>query len=340
MKTTIRLAIAGCAALATLAFAGTAMAAYTPSLIATSLTNGAGKPTTMLIGHTQGPADDPTAKDTIYAPLGYSATLTQAVGAKIGDVSATLILRGGGDAQVDVDGQVIADNPALYATPATQCTGKPTHEAVWRLDITVAGTPLHVPIYVDHTAGAEATFASVKIQLCLAGPIGTPAGAQLLFALFDVNGVFTAPANTTDRVWRALFTPYTPGTPNPNPGGTTEGQALVPGRVSLKLAAKSLRHGRVVVSGRLLVDGTAFPGATIELYVGNKKVAQTKTKPSGRFAFNRKVKKKTKFRALVAFVGDLPGCPESPLPGVPQGCKSATVSFIATSNAVTGRRRR
>ncbi len=131
------------------------------------------------------------------------------------------------------------------------------------------------------TAGPEATFASAKIQLCLAGPIGTPAGAQLLFAFFDVNGVFTNPSNTSNRVWRALFTPYIVGSPNPNPGGTTEGQALVPGRVALTMKAKSLKRGRVTITGRLLVNGQPYRGGVIELYAGTRKVAQTRTNARG-----------------------------------------------------------
>jgi hypothetical protein len=340
MRRSMRLAVAAGAAFVGLAIAGPGMAAYTPRLIVTSINNSPGRPTTMLLGHLQDVNDDATAKDTIYAPLGYTATLTQAPNTKIGDVSATLVLRGGGGAQVDVDGQVVADNPATWATQATQCTGVATHEAVWRLDITVAGTPLMVPIYVDHATGAEATFASVKIQLCLAGPVGTPAGAQLLFALFDVNGVFTSPTNTADRIWRATFTPYLPGTATPNPGGTTEGQALVPGRVSLKLAAKSFRHGRIVLSGRLLVDGRAFPRATVDIYVGNKRVARVKTNSTGRFTVRKRIKKKTRYRAVVTVVGDLASCTATPLPSVPQGCKTSTIAFVAASNTVLARRRR
>ena len=338
MRRSIRLAITASAALVTLVFAGSAWAAYAPSLIATSLSNTPGAPTTMLLGHVQSPDDDPTAKDTIYAPLGYGVTLGQPVGTKVGDVDATLILRGGGNAQVDVQGQVIADDPALHTS--NQCAPG-LHGAVWKLNITVAGTPLTVPMYVDAvTAGPEAAFASAKIQLCLAGPIGTPAGAQLLFALFDVNGVFRNPANTTDRLWRATFTPYTPGTPQPNPSGTVEGQALVPGRVSLKLTVKSLKRGRIIISGRLLVSGSPVRGVTVELYVGNRKVATVKTNSAGRFTVKKRIKKKTRYRSLVAFVGELVGCPAPPLPGVPQGCKSATISFVAASNTVTARRRR
>ena len=342
MRRSLRLAVAACAAVVGLAFTGSAVAAYGPSLIATSLNNGPGKPTTMILGHSQEAGDDPTAKDSIYAPLGYQVNLTAPPNTRIGDVTANLILRGGGNAEVLVEGAVVADTPANYAAAAMQCTGTPTHEAVWRLDITVAGTPLQVPLYVDHTAGAEATFASAKIQLCLAGPIGTPAGAQLLFAIFDVNGVFTNPSTTTDRLWRATFTPYTPGTPTPNPGGTTEGQAVVPGRVSLTLTVKRLKHRVVLLQGRLLVDGAPFPGATVELYTPGKNavVGKGKTNRSGRFSIRKKLKKKTRFYAQVVLLTDLTSCPAPALPGVPQGCKTATLSFAATSKNVLAKPKR
>jgi hypothetical protein len=338
MKRFIRLVIAAGALVSALAFSGSAWATYTPSLTVTSQSNAPGKPTAILLGHVQTAADDPTAKDTIYAPLGYGVNLSQAAGTKIGDVSARLILRGGGNAEVDVDGQVIADNPALYQT--NQCAPG-LHAAVWKLNITVAGTPLTVPIYVDPvTAGPEATFASAKIQLCLAGPIGTPAGAQLLFAFFDVNGVFTNPSNTQDRIWHATFTPYVAGTPQPNPAGTTEGQALVPGRVSLSVKSKSLKKGRVTISGKLLVDGRPYRGAVIELYIGNKRVGTAKTNASGSYTFRKKIKKKTRFGVQVLELADLAlPCPGPPLPGVPQGCRSASISFFAF-NFVTARRKR
>jgi hypothetical protein len=349
MKRFTRLALAAGAMFAALAFSGSAWAVYAPSLTVTSSQNAPGRPTTVLLGHLQTAADDPTAKDTIYAPTGYGVNLSQAVGTKIGDVSARLILRGGGNAEVDVEGQVVADNPALHTV--NQCAPG-LHAAVWRLNITVAGSPLTVPIYVDPvTAGPEAAFASAKIQLCLAGPIGTPAGAQLLFAFFDVNGVFTNPSSTANRIWRATFTPYVPGTPNPNPVGTIEGQALVPGRVSLTMKSKSLKRGRVTISGKLLVNGRPYRRAVIELVVpckrnvrtcplGQKTVARTRTNAQGNYTFRRKIKKRTRFGAEVLELAELAlPCPASPLPGVPQGCRTATISFFAFK-IVTARHRR
>jgi hypothetical protein len=337
MKRVIRLALVVSAAAVSLAFTSSAWASYSPSLTVTASNNKPGAATSLLLGHIQSPADDPTAKDTIYAPLGYGVNLSQTPGTKIGDVSARLILRNGGNAEVDVDGRVVADNPANHLND--QCAPG-LHQAVWNLNITVAGTPLTVPLYVDAvTAGPEAAFASAKIQLCLAGPIGTPAGAQLEFAFFDVNGVFSNPANTSDRIWRATFTPYVAGTPQPNPAGTTEGQAVVPGQVGLTMATKSLKHGVVIVSGRLTVDGQAFGGGQVELYKGSKRIGRAKTKANGKYSIRIKIKKKTRVLAQVLFLGDLPACPAPPLPGVPQGCKTGSLSFFAVKIGTARRKR-
>jgi hypothetical protein len=336
MKNLIRLALAASAAVTALAFTGSAWAVYQPRLIVTSATNGANKPTVVILEHSQTPDDDPTLKDTIYAPPGYRANLAQPAGTAMGQVQATVILREGGNATATVTGDVVADNPANWVAQSTACTQQATHEAVWRLNVTIAGTPLQIPIFVDHSAGAEATFSSVKIQFCLQGPIGTPAGAQLLDAFFDIDNVFTSPANSADRVWRAVMVPYLPGTQNPNPAMIVESQAVVPGRVSLSAKTKRLKRGFVLITGRLLVDGRAMPGVKISFYRVpnlNKPFASAKTKANGQFVLRRKYKKKTFLLAITPtdpiLALDLGACPATPLPGVPQGCKTATLAFVA-----------
>lgn len=333
MKRVIRFALIASVAVVSLAFTSSAWAAYSPSLTVTASSNKPGASTSILLGHIQDKnTDDPTAKDTIYVPLGYGVNLSQPVGTKIGDISGVLTLRDSGNADVALnasENHMFADNPANFTAQATQCTGQPNHEAVWRMDLTIAGSLLHVLVYVDHvTTAPENTFASAKIQLCLAGPVGTPLGAQLISAFFDVNGVFTNPATPTDEVWRGVFTPYVPGTPNPNPAGTTESQAIVPGSVGLTMKTKSLKHGRVIVSGRLTVDGQSFGGARVELYKGDKLIGHAKTNSKGNYTIGIKIKKKTRVLAEVFFLGALDGCPAPPLPGVPQGCQAASVSFF------------
>jgi hypothetical protein len=342
MRRSIRLAVAGCAALATLAFAGPALGVYTPRLTVTSFNNAPGKSSTYLLGHVQEAADDASAKDTIFVPLGYQTSLTHAAGTKIGDISTSYVSRGRGNQVINADGIVVADSPANYPPASNTCTPGQTHEAVWRADITVLGIPTHIPIYVDHvTVGPEALYASAKIQICFQDPIGMSSRTQLLFALFDVNKVFTNPVSRAPRVWHATFTPYIPDTPTLNFPATTEGQAVVPGRVSLTLTVKRLRRGFVLIQGRLLIDGKPFRGATVEItpYGKSKPIAKPKTNSAGRVTVRRRIKRRTRYQGLVIAVADLQSCPAPPI-GTPQGCKTATISFATLSNIVLARPRR
>ncbi len=325
---------------AALAFAGSAWASYTPRLFATPVTTTPGKPTGMILTHVQEVYDDPTAKDTIYAPLGYQLNLSQAVGTQIGVVYALVVLRNGGDAQVEVEGTVTVDSPANYPPASNSCTPGESHEAVWKLNVTIAGTPLTVPVYVDHvTAGPETAFASGKLQICLAGPIGTPAGAQLLGAVFAVVGVFTNPPTVGYQLWRALFTPYVPGTPNPNPAGTVEGQTLVPSSVVLTITVKRLKHGVVVIQGRMTAQGRPVRGAGTDLYSGRKKVGTKLTNGKGRFSFRKRIRKKTVYHAEAFYLDDFAGgCQGTSI--APAGCQTATISAAGSSKSVTVRPRR
>ena len=340
MRRCIRLGLAAGAVVSALAFSGSALAAYAPTLAVRSLTGTAGQPTTVLIEHYQGLADDATAKDTIYVPPGYGVNLTQPVGTKIGDIGAILVLRQAGDAQVQVTGAVTADSPANYPPASNQCTPGQSHEAVWRADVTVAGTPLRVPMYVDHvSAGPEAAFASAKIQLCLAGPIGTPAGAQLIDAVFDVQGVFTNPASSDRRVWRALFTPYVAGQPTPNPAGTIESQAWAAANLNLSLTAKRLKRGVVLLQGRLRVDGSGIWGPNVDIFSGSKRVGRTRLVSPGRFSFRKRIKRKTRFQARINSIGEFASC-FAPAIGAPQGCRTASLWMVGRSRTLSVKPRR
>ena len=341
MRLSIRLALLGCVTLTALAVSGSAWASYTPRLFATATTAAPGKPTGMILTHVQEVNDDPTAKDTIYVPLGYQLNVSQAVGTQIGVVFALVVLRSGGNAQVEVEGTVTVDSPANYPPASNTCTPGETHEAVWKLNVTIAGTPLTVPVYLDHiTAGPETAFASGKLQICFAGPIGTPAGAQLVAAVVGVTpGVFTNPPAVGFRLWRALFTPYLPGTPNPNPGGTVEGQAFSPSSVVVTITVKRLKHGVVVIQGRLMAQGRPVRGADIDLFSGRKNVGTKRTDSKGRFSFRKRIRKKTVFRAEAFFLRDFTGGCQAPSIA-PAGCLTATISAAANSKSVTARPRR
>jgi hypothetical protein len=341
MKGSLRLAITACAALAALAFTGSAWAVYNPLLTVTALSNKPGKPTTLFLGHFQDTTDDATAKDTIYVPLGYQMDLTQAAGTKIGFAAIEAVLRvAGGEASVSSD--LVVDSPANYPPATNTCTPGLAHEAVWRLDFTLAGMPQSVAIYIDRvTVGPEALYASAKLQFCLQGPVGTTSGSQILTLLLGVDDVFTSPANTAPRIWHATFTPYVAGSTTWNEAGTTEGQALSPGKLSLTLTVKRLKHGVVLLKGRLLADGKPFAGAPMELYTPGKlnPVGKAKTGSGGRFTIRKRIKKKTRFYATTVPVKPLTSCPAPPI-GAPQGCTTATESLVAVTGNILAKPRR
>src|ERR1700712_4748225 len=90
MKKSIRAALFACAVLSTLAFASTALAAYTsPKLVVSSLTpQAAGSGGAVRIGAVVSNSDDPTARVQIYVPTGYQIG-TPAAGTTLGNVTAT-----------------------------------------------------------------------------------------------------------------------------------------------------------------------------------------------------------------------------------------------------------
>jgi hypothetical protein len=107
------------------------------------------------------------------------------------------------------------------------------------------------------------------------------------------------------------------------------------------MKTKSLKRGVVIVSGRLLVDGRAFGGALVELYKpgSSKRIGKARTNGRGNYSIRIKIKKKTRVLAQVFFLGDLPSCPAPGLPGVPQGCKTATLSFFAAKIVIARRKK-
>jgi hypothetical protein len=255
-------------------------------------------------------ADDPTAKITIYVAPGYTTTLGQAPGTTIGSVVAHVQVLDLGPNQLPLTGPVKADNPANYVS--NPCAPG-THEAVWTLNAALPGQPPNpIPVYVDHTTGAEAAFSSAKLQVCFrdpnlpnGDPRRSPNGTKFLDAAFTVRGVFRNPTTAGRKLWQSIFTPYTPGTGNPNAAGSAEAQAIVPMPYTLTLKRVKARRGFFRLAGRLNFAGTSPSNHRISLFqgvkkgsrivFGNKALTSTKTKKRGIFAFNRRLPKKTTY---------------------------------------------
>jgi hypothetical protein len=330
MKTLLKLAVLTVVSTAALALAGNALAVQKLSVTqsATSLT----------IKLSQAQTDPQPAKIQIFVPTGYSLNTSQAPGTVIGTTSGSVFAR---DANIPLplSGDVVVAPPNTNAAPCF--TG--THQAVWLLRLQVAGQQIQLPIAVDPTTGTNAAFGAYQLVTCLAPsdvPQGTPGrspnGAQLLEATFTVNNIFTVPADLS--TWKALTTPYSPGTGTPNAAGTVETRAIVgPGTLTIASRVTNKKKRILRLSGRLAQGGAAVAGAQVRLLLNGKSSRFTaRSSPTGAYSIVlRKTGKKsvTTFQARVTVAErdvTSTGCATPTLPVVQ--CVSATASpFTALS---------
>ena len=344
MRLSTRLTLVACASLVALVSANAAWSAYVPNLLVASEFQTQRSPTALVIGVSQSRDDEATGFVDISVPAGYNERLVAPPGTVIGDVAATAIFRGSGNTEVDVTGQVVVANPAEFTgAPNNQCLrAQGLHTAVWLLNLTVLGTAVRVPIYVDDVT-TEAGV-SAHIRFCLAAAADTPQKFELLTTIFEVRSVFTNPARRAAHLWSGTFTPYVPGTSSPNDAATVEARAVVPLPVLLTL--KATRKGRVVtLTGKVDLPGNAIP-ATVEIWAGPsprklKRVARVRVKATGTFTVRRpRVGTRTRIQYYQTRL-DTPfanaesfGHCQTPPPRAPQGCVSATFAALAVRGRI------
>ncbi|HZB36334.1 MAG TPA: hypothetical protein VE440_09725 [Gaiellaceae bacterium] len=274
MTRTLRFVLSAAAALFALAFAGTAFAAYDPSLLVAGTNHALSRGGPLVIGFGQSDNDDATGVATVYSPLGYGVTLTQPAGTTLGSLSAVVKVGSLGGARVNVEGTVKTDNPASYVT--NQCSPG-AHEAVWILEFTVSGNQVRWPMYVDRvTTAPESAYASARMRVCLPTPYlpppqGAPAGASLIIAAFSVRGVFTNPGTRGSYPWNGVFVPYTPGTATPNQANAAQSSSFVRVPMRLTMTAKRQRRGKrtfAVVTACVREAGQGIRGIRIGIHGG------------------------------------------------------------------------
>jgi hypothetical protein len=297
--------LVACAAVSALAFSGSALAAYSPSMVVAGSNHalGGGGPVTFNIS--QAETDDFTAVLTLYSPLGYDSTLTATSG-QIGTANAVVKLHAFGGARVPVTGTVNADDPAKYLS--NPCApGR--HDAVWTITVSLQGNNVTVPIYVDRiTAGPEAAFASTRIRVCFNNPnnrTANPTGAQLLSVAFSVN-VFSNPGTRGVYRWVGLFTPYA-ASGAPNAAGTIQAQTVQRLPVQLNLAVKKVkRKGRTfaLLTGDLLAANQGVTRHAVRLMRSTRSAknatrvfATVRTNGKGQFRLLVPIRQRTWFRA-------------------------------------------
>src|SRR5437016_3799421 len=186
MKTILRLAVLAFAGIATLAFAGNALATQKLSVNQST--------TSLTIKVSQAQTDAQPAKISIYVPTGYAINASAAPGTKIGSTTGTVFSR---DANIPLP--LSGDVVVSATSDAPTCDPVP-HLAVWNLALSVAGQSINLPVHVDQLAGAEAALGAYRLVVCLgpsdappSAPNRSPNGAQLVDATFTTNNTFTVP---------------------------------------------------------------------------------------------------------------------------------------------------
>jgi hypothetical protein len=331
MKTSLKLVVLALASTAALALAGNALAVQKLSVRQST--------TSLTIKVSQAQSDQQPARISIYVPTGYTINASQAPGTKIGTTSGSVFARDQ-NIPLPLSGDVIVAPPT---TNAPGCDPVP-HLTVWSLNLSVAGQTIKLPVHVDATAGAEAALGAYKLVVCLAPsdvPAGTPGrspfGAQLLEATFAVDNIFTPPAGPA--VWKAITTPYAPGTGAPNAAGTVETRSVVSDG-TISITAKVLKGRMLRLTGKVSQAGGAVAGATVSILVNGKFRFRARTSTNGSYS---NLLKKNGPKTIATFQAKVTvaerditsiGCASPTLPGI--ACVSATSSpFTALSRKLS-----
>lgn len=336
MKTILRLVAVSAAGVAALAFAGNALATQRLSVTQSA--------TSVTLKLTQDAADQQPAKIQIYIPAGYTLNTSATAGQTIGTTTGVIIARDQGNIDLPLTGDVLVDAPAKHTTDA--CSPG-ANQAVWILQLSVAGQSINLPVYVNPTSGAEAALGSAKLTVCLSpadtpqgSPGRSPFGAQLKSATFSVNNVFTPPVGATR--WESLWTPWGNGNGIPNAAGTVEARAFVgPGAITIAGRVTNKKKRIVRLQGQVTVAGSGLAGATVNLLLNGKARYKKATNGAGSYSFLLQKKKgspvtSTFFQARVTVAEKdvtATGCATPAVPPIP--CVSATQgAFTATSKRI------
>ena len=347
------------AATAALPLAGNALAKTPQLLVSGAQATGASARTTVQLKEAK--TDAAPLEISIYMPAGYTANLSHAADTQIGTVRTKIqLLASSVDFVTDASGSVLVADKSLpeLQAGATECTGTPTHAAIWLLHMVAPGQTLDVPVYVDPTTGDEAAFSSAKLVLCLPNPYeqalpGTraPGGAKIFDAKATLSaGVITNPTAAGAYLWRAVIAPWSANGPNPNPAGTVEAQGIVtiPSSLALKATVKTIRHKRhgrktvtnsVLLSGKLLEKLQGVAGARVTIYANGKTTGSTTTNATGAFSRRLALTDKATFNVTATVPTRETAC-VSPLPAARFPRVAYQQRSRATRSAATASTRR
>jgi hypothetical protein len=294
MAAALRVLAVASAAVVSLVFAGSAMAAFnSPRLVIDNPNEKVSGGGAVTITYRQAREDDALFRVRIFVPQGYTTSLVPQAGQNIGSVAAVInATQISQEALVPVTGAIVGDtyDATKYPTGAA-CVGDPGIDGVWRLELNAAGQSLVVPVYVQSVEGPQAAFASGLLTICLpspyaeAGAARAALGAKLIEARMQVRNVFTNPTTPGAYRWRAVATPWTVNSGAPNAAGSVEVQAFDTIPVNLTVST-SVNHRRnlVTLRGTLQQNREPVVGRTVQITYRGKIVRTVRTNARGGFS--------------------------------------------------------
>jgi len=202
-------------------------------------------------------ASPAAARIMLTAPAGYGATLTQAVGARLGDAEIDLAAPGAKGSPARSMGSIVVSDPATFAAsgPAQQCAPGP-HTATWSMNLADGAS---IPIAVD----AVASGGPYHITECL-NAYAHP-GQQAVDVYVDLTNVFTNPSTVGTYWWDALVTPTdAAGAASPAAAYEMEGGEPIPEPLTVSATWNAQTH---MFTARGTLKGGGAPRAGIHVHV-------------------------------------------------------------------------
>jgi len=279
----------------------------------------------------------PAERLVVKTPRGYNASLSQAVGTKLGEAGIGLLPSGTNTTQDPTAkvaryvGSLVVMDPAAYAADTNaQACDPGSHTAVWQLSVvSPSNEPLTVPVAVDASAGGYV------LTMCFDAI--RAAGDEIEWVYFTADQLFRNPGTHGAYLFDGVVTPFASDGTTANTAGDYELRAYesMPQLLTASPTYDS-KTKTFSVTGTLTANGRARGLVDIRVYgapTANDSnfalLGSTTTSSTGSYSFSKRIAtlKDTYVYTLVSdsFSATCPGTSSQPA-----GC--ASISYDGRSS--------
>ena len=278
-----------------------------------------------------------TESVTIQTPAGFSGSLAQAVGTKLGTAGIGLLPTGtniSNDPSAAITrytGSVFVMDPAGYAADqAAQACAPGTHTAVWSLSLAnVTAGNLTLPVAVDASHGGY------KLTICF--DTIQAAGKEVEYLFLEPDNLFRNPGKHGLYLFDGVVTPFA-STGGPDQATSYELRAYeaLPQQLSVE-PTYDPQTKVLTVAGKLEADGRSRGDVDIEVFgeasldaLSATNLGRVSTASDGSYTFTKKLSS-LRYPYIYTFADDAngPTCPGSS--ALPAGCASTSIDGRGSS---------